>query len=464
MADKHLTEVEWKRFAKGRGLRDAPLVKALAALEVAGRSGGDELAALEEIERQSQTLRRSVKDDKEVSAYLNELDATLDRRLPSARAAAKSHGKAGAEGKGKADGGEPEGEADEALAILTTGLIALLRQVRKGETMQAMIVTDGAQLTAAMLSRRPIPSTRSKVLKDYLELSAAKPPILGQCLLENDAITFVVQTKAAGLAKKLKAALFAQTEMRWKVRVRGADPDDIDEDLEDAVEDAIAPAGEGEPPPQALHEAGASPALAPLLAGMNKLKPVLMQLITERPALRAELLGRVSAFQAGVQAVDAAGAREALFELASLVRRLEDERTTSDAASGKVAFEKIHLDWDGAKKTVHERLAALNAAILSDEQDDQAPTAAAKLERVLARFDEGLGATLDALRNAAPGEQRHGLATKAGTIADHYLAYLAEDPLIAHVERNPFEVEVDARRVLSAPLSELKSQLAAMRG
>lgn len=33
MSDKNLSELEWKKFAKGRDLRDAALVKAMVAVE-----------------------------------------------------------------------------------------------------------------------------------------------------------------------------------------------------------------------------------------------------------------------------------------------------------------------------------------------------------------------------------------------------------------------------------------------
>ena len=64
-----------------------------------------------------------------------------------------------------------------------------------------------------------------------LKGSGSPKYVKGQCVYEENAHTFVMQTQAAGLAKKVKAALLEQTQARYKVRVRGQDPDDIDEDI-----------------------------------------------------------------------------------------------------------------------------------------------------------------------------------------------------------------------------------------
>jgi hypothetical protein len=125
----------------------------------------------------------------------------------------------------------------------------------------------------------------------------------------------------------------------------------------------------------------------------------------------------------------------------------------------KVQFEKAHLDWDAQKKGVESRLAELNKAILADFADAEGTTAAKNLSKVLARFNEGLGDTLDDVRNAATPEARAPIVAKANAIADRYLQYLDSDPLVAHVESNPFEIKVDVKNSLSTPLTRLKQQL-----
>ena len=134
----------------------------------------------------------------------------------------------------------------------------------------------------------------------------------------------------------------------------------------------------------------------------------------------------------------------------------------SESGFSKVAFESIHLDWESGKKATAARLKQLNQAIVDDGDGAEFVTAAAKLDKVLARLNKGLSKTLDAMRNSADGPQRVQLSRQARDIADRYLDYLATDELVVHVDDNPYEVKVDARGTLSSPLQRLRAQLDAL--
>jgi hypothetical protein len=218
MSDKFLTESEWKRFAKGRGYKDDALIKGLWALEKA-KDSDQELAALADIEKQAEALRKAAKGDKELGAYLDSLEKAADKQRKLSEAEAK-----------KAE--QSEEEEEESPTLLTTKMIPLLRQVKKGEEMQVMLASTGKEV-AVLMSRRSITPTRRKLLAEYLDGGAPKY-FLGTCIFEEKAYTFVLKTQAAGLAKKVKAALLKQVELRLKVRVRGEDPNDIDDDGEPA--------------------------------------------------------------------------------------------------------------------------------------------------------------------------------------------------------------------------------------
>jgi hypothetical protein len=205
-------------------------------------------------------------------------------------------------------------------------------------------------------------------------------------------------------------------------------------------------------------------AAAKLVASVTKLGPQIKAAAVARPELREDFQRLVAEFKAKIQAGDLAAAKEALYELASLVKsveaREEDTTQTEEGEFSKVAFEKIHLDWDARKQEVLASLEALHEAIIAQDQDAEAQTAASNLEKVLNRFNEGLGDKLDALRNADTPEKQKKLATEAGAIADHYLAYLDSDPLVLHVESNPYDIDVDVVGILAPPLEDLKEQIA----
>lgn len=216
MSDKFLTESEWKKFAKGRGYKDDGLIKALASLDKA-KGPEQELAALAEIDKQAEILRKAGKGDKELVAYLDGLDKAAEKQRKLSEAEAKKS-------EQEAD------EEEESPTLLTSKMIPLLRQVKKGDEMQVMLAGTGKDV-AVLMSRRAIAPTRRKLLAEYLD-GATPKYFLGTCIFEENAYTFVLKTQAAGLAKKVRAALLKQVELRLKVRVRGEDPNDIDDDGE----------------------------------------------------------------------------------------------------------------------------------------------------------------------------------------------------------------------------------------
>ena len=231
MSDKNLTELEWKKFSKGRNLKDGAFVKALAALELA-KNPDAQLAALDEIEKQADILRKANKGDKEITSYLDDTDkaATKERKLAEFEAK-------------KAAQSQSEGEDEEAPDLLTTKMVPLLRAVPKGEVMHAMIAMAGKD-TMVMVSRKAIGAPRRKVMTTALGATGGVKFIAGECIWEANAHTFVLQHEAAGLAKKVRAALLEQTSQRFKVRVRGEDPNDIDDDGEPAEHEASETEGQ----------------------------------------------------------------------------------------------------------------------------------------------------------------------------------------------------------------------------
>lgn len=231
MSDKFLSEAEWRKFSKGRDFKDAALLKALAGLDKA-REPDQELEALAELDKQADLLRKTAKADKDLGGYLDSLQKALDKQRKLCEAEAR-----------KVEQEQGEDEEEETPALLTSKMLPVIRQVKKGEQVEVLIASTGQEV-AVLLSRRAISPSRRKLLTDYLGGGTAKF-YRGSCLFEDNAYTFVLQTQVGGLAKKIKAALLKQVELRLKVRVRGDDPDLIDDDG-DADEGSETPEVEGQ--------------------------------------------------------------------------------------------------------------------------------------------------------------------------------------------------------------------------
>jgi hypothetical protein len=133
-----------------------------------------------------------------------------------------------------------------------------------------------------------------------------------------------------------------------------------------------------------------------------------------------------------------------------------------DRGYSLVEFAKARLAWQDAKGRVANLLAALREEIEADEGEDDGPVFAAatkKLDAVLARFNEGLGDTLDDLANAGEPGAIGSLKARAGKIVGDYLSYVDTSPLIAHLERNPY-MPLGIAEALRKPLADVQARLA----
>jgi len=228
MADRFLSELEWKRFSKANQVKDTALGKALAALETAKGPEG-QLKALDDMDKAVATLKKENKGSVEVTGWLESVGKSADKQRKESELALK-----------KAAKEESDDEEDDPV-LLTSKMIPLLRQVKKGDEMQVLVARGGREM-AVLISRKAISPSRRKMLSDYLDDGTPKFH-KGTCIFEENAYTFVMDTPAGGMAKKLKAALLKQVELRLKVRVRGPEGD-LDDDGEPAEDDGLEAEGE----------------------------------------------------------------------------------------------------------------------------------------------------------------------------------------------------------------------------
>lgn len=276
MSEKNLTELEWKRFAKGRNLKDAAFVKSLADLERA-KTPQAQLTALAEIEKQSDLLLKADKGDKELAAYLNEAGKAIEKQRKLSEFEVKK---------------SVNEEDDEGPAALGAPMLPLLRQIAKGKddgaALPVMVAVSGKEVVV-LVARRAIGASQKKLLTEALGTSAGVKFMSGECVWEDNAHTFVLEAKVSNLAKGIKAALQKQTDTRFKVRVRGTDPHDVDEDGDDAE------GGEG---PEISRKSEDSPEKVQYLDRLRELEPQVTAALRE-PTGDAPKLKAVFSFAQG---------------------------------------------------------------------------------------------------------------------------------------------------------------------
>ena len=221
----------------------------------------------------------------------------------------------------------------------------------------------------------------------------------GHCYLVAGATSFVLKAEVAGMSKLVKLALLEQTGLRLnKIKCRGEDGDDDDEDEGEVP--AVVSGGEGEPKDG---DAGAA--------------------------------GKADDKSSGPVSGLAGKAPEAELEKAPQVWK------------GTRAL--LQRDIDALKKAVHAQVA--------DQEDlvDEIEGHLQKLDRIMGRLDKRL---TNSLTNAAetqdPKLRGAALRESKGILAE-YIRYVSSEPLIEHLDNNPFGVKTDLKATLSRSLTQL---------
>jgi hypothetical protein len=240
---KALSDRGWKEVASDNKVKDNGLQKALEKLpKIDDEAHDDATKALSEVSKLAQALKkdRAVAAMAEVVKYLGSmLDAAEDAlKLVEKDQAAqekKQKAQAAADARKKKDEedaeaeGEDDEEDDETSELLTTKFKPLLKLVQKGNRLYTLVAKAGKKVVI-MLSRKPIPPARRRILAEALGGGSTKY-YPGTCSLEAGVVTFHLSAEVAGLTKLVKLALLEQSGIRInKVVCRGEDGEDNEDD------------------------------------------------------------------------------------------------------------------------------------------------------------------------------------------------------------------------------------------
>ncbi len=142
-----------------------------------------------------------------------------------------------------------------------------------------------------------------------------------------------------------------------------------------------------------------------------------------------------------------------------------DEPDAANAADGNAAaFTALRTGWVGARQKIDADIEKLHAAMSAVYQgrgvaDDLEKAFRTQTGRVLSSLDASLADKLAELANAGDASQHATLIAEARQIAQRYAAYVANEPMIAALDANPF-VSIAIQDTVSSSLSELTKALA----
>ena len=494
VSDKALSDSGWKDLCAKNKLKDNGVSKALA--DIRRHADGDHDAALDSYAALIKVVAQT-KKSKEVAAapavgkYLAEMASAAEA---AQKAAAKA--KADADKKGESDAqakkreaakkGDEEGEEEEPISdLLTTKMIPLLRDLNKGNhTMHVLVASAGKQV-AVLMSRKPISPAKRKLLAEELGVSGGIKYIVGHCLKEEGMTTFALKTQVAGMAKRLKVALLQQTGLRVKVRCRGEDgetDDDLDEqgqgqsgDPIGADQEAQGDAGAAAAPKTQPFEIGASVGRG----GKNLEADVraVQSAINRRLGLGlkvdghcgAATLAAISEFQQalGQSRPDGLvepkrGTARALLASGKLAKAPPPpEAKALPADLGAHTLDRAPLVWQGARGIVDHNIEAVKKCV-RQEYANEHPTVLAEIDRhvqkvdvIMDKLDTRLSDALDRARSEKDPARRKTELAGAKTILADYIAFVKSEPLIDHLDNNPFGIRPQVRKTITDSLTHV---------
>ena len=282
---------------------------------------------------------------------------------------------------------DDEDEEEDTPVLLTTKMIPLIRELRKGDVrMHAMIGRAGGN-TAVLIMRKPIAPARRKLLAEAVDAKGGAKFINGEVLLEDKALTFVVQSPAAGLAKRLRQALLDQVELRLMVKVRG----------DDGVEDKDGENEEPQPGDDKRATAGQASSLQSMYEQTKREQyPRLAALVREAGADRDLVLNLMGKAGKAEKAADWAAGLEIYDQLGEILERQkgQDAAATPSGAGGTAqapagpgapSLDQALASWQVARQTVINTLKAL-AKVAAEERDPESAKAVMEIQAVIGQL------------------------------------------------------------------------------
>jgi hypothetical protein len=340
----------------------------------------------------------------------------------------------------KKKGGDKEKVFTKQNEEVTTGLTALRNIARGG------VENEGQVSRFQRVQRKAV-----RVMKLFCKTLKTFPAGVLQDLIKYRklvrALTVVVMEldpRSPNLGDEGDADLSALT---------GVDDSRLDQALEsaDEAEDAGLDEDEGAPAPQ---KRGAGEYATRLKFLTPQVQKALQAGTADSTRIR-QLLAEVNAL-AGAK--DYTRAHALLDQLGPLVDKAVLAAPTK---ASRVGLAKARLAWDEAKKKVRAQITTLQKALVAEHADAEGAAGVKRLQEVLGYFNKGLTAALDDLYNAAQPEEKARLTQTAADIAQEYLRFTAESPLVQHVQENPYEVEIGVQTELTPALRLVLAQLEA---
>jgi hypothetical protein len=137
------------------------------------------------------------------------------------------------------------------------------------------------------------------------------------------------------------------------------------------------------------------------------------------------------------------------------------------AESHPVRLAKASVDWHGTRSIVDRKCQDLKQAIRAHygkshpEVMKQIESNMHKIDAIVNQLDHKLTVSLKKASDAPSEGVRMAELRVSRAILNEYIRYVKSEPLIAHIDKNPFGVQCNLQQVLAASLTKVAQTLTA---
>jgi hypothetical protein len=493
-----LAPTNWTTVAKTNNVKDTRLQQALADYKKLDASNHDELAdAIEEVIQFATALQKA-KETVSIPAlvkHLKEMIAAAEaqrREIAKAKAEAEKAIKAKAEAEKKAgaeakkreqeeqeapqDGeDEEEDEAEDSAQKLKR----MLQSLKTSKVPYHFIACDAKPYGLVVAKKNIKSSAQHKKELAKVAGGSTRPPKFGMCIRDGNNLIFEMEKPAPGLARVLQKWLKVNIGIPFKVTVG----DESAEDEGDPLMNAINPDIKGGAPPEQQEAARQAPGPLGLTAtvgrgGKNKLEDVqaVQEALNRRVqaglpvdgkcdsktiAAIEEFQKRLGQFKPDGLIEPQRGTARALASTATLGPPPPPPKPLPPPKLGKATLAKAPAVWHGTRNILETNINELKKGVrghYGSEHPDllkQIEESMVKLGGILDKLDDRLAHSLEKANAAANEAARKAELKNAKTILTDYIKYVKTEPLIAHMDSNPFGVQTSLKKVLTDSLTHM---------
>ena len=428
MDPKLLTEGGLKALLSKHKLKDNGLQRALAAYEKLEDDAHDEcLEAIAQIGKLATTLKKAkdIAANKTVGDYLDDLlDAFGKEEKDVAKAKSESKKTEAADQKKKEkedkekeeDEDEDEEEDEEMEGEYGDRLLTAFKKLKtmNGEPMK-FVVCDARPLVGLAIGKR----IGTKQKEELTKLTGGskrflKPAI---CFWDGDQYVFEPEQMVPGLAKKLVKSVKNFTGKKFRIVVgdESAGGDDDDDDAEGNEEESDEHKAKRTQPID--EEAGASDESQETVEEEQEAKPKQQERHIPRPLPPPKL--------------------------------------------GRGTLDKAPQVWQDTRKIVETNIEELKKAVKSQYADShpdllkQIESGIKQLDTILQSLDHRLADSLSKAHKAGDEAAKKAELKNSKAIMIEHLKFVKSEPLIAHIDSNPFGVSVNLKKILTDTLTHM---------